>query len=39
MTEARDKIKAVTGISWQPILEYAEKLGLGNREYSIEKVD
>lgn len=36
--DAEDKIKAVTGIRWQPILEHAEKLGLGTREYVIEEV-
>jgi uncharacterized Fe-S center protein len=36
---AQDKIRAVTGIRWQPILEHAERLGLGNREYDLENVE
>ena len=36
---AQDKINAVTGIRWQPILEHAERLGLGNRNYALENVD
>jgi uncharacterized Fe-S center protein len=36
---AKDKLKAVTGIRWQPILEHAVKLGLGSREYILEKVE
>jgi uncharacterized Fe-S center protein len=35
---AEDKIKAVTGIRWQAILEHAEKLGLGSRKYTVEEV-
>jgi len=36
---AKDKLHAVTGIRWQPILEHAVTLGLGNREYELEKVE
>ncbi len=37
--QAEDKIKAVTGIGWQPILEHAEELGIGSRKYALENVD
>jgi uncharacterized Fe-S center protein len=37
--EAEDKIAAVTGIKWEPILVHAEKLGLGRRNYKLEEVE
>ena len=37
--DAQDKINAISGIRWQPILEHAERLGLGNRKYALENVD
>jgi len=30
---ARDKIRAVTGVNWEPILEYGQRIGLGSRRY------
>ncbi|UCG39696.1 MAG: DUF362 domain-containing protein [bacterium] len=36
---AKDKLLAVTGIVWEPILEHAERLGLGRRDYHLETVD
>jgi uncharacterized Fe-S center protein len=36
--EAVDKLLAVTGIQWEPILEHAERLGLGKRDYVLEEV-
>jgi uncharacterized Fe-S center protein len=36
---AEDKLVAVTGIEWDPILEHAEKLGLGKRKYTLEEVE
>lgn len=36
--EAEDKIKAITGIRWQAILDHAERLGLGTRKYTLEEV-
>lgn len=35
---AKDKLLAVTGIHWEPILEHAERLGLGKRKYVLEEV-
>ena len=35
---APDKIIGITGIDWNPILEHAQKLGLGRREYELEEV-
>ena len=29
---ARDKIREVTGVNWEPMLAYAEKIGLGSRK-------
>jgi uncharacterized Fe-S center protein len=37
--EAADKIVAVTGIDWEPILEHAETMGVGRRAYVLENVD
>jgi len=36
--KARDKLLAITGIHWEPILEHAEKLGIGRRQYTLEEV-
>jgi uncharacterized Fe-S center protein len=37
--EAEDKLTAVTGIDWKPMIEHAERLGLGRREYDLEEVE
>jgi uncharacterized Fe-S center protein len=34
-----DKVKAVHGIEWRPILAHGESLGMGSREYRMEEVD
>ncbi len=34
----KDKLLSVTGIDWNPILDHAEKLGLGRREYELVEV-
>jgi uncharacterized Fe-S center protein len=36
---AEDKLKSITGIDWNPILEHAEKIGMGKRSYALEKID
>lgn len=36
--DAGDKLFAVTGIHWEPILKHAEKMGLGSRKYVLEEV-
>jgi len=35
---AKDKLFSITGVAWNPILEHAQKLGLGRREYELEEV-
>jgi len=35
---AKDKLFAVTGVHWEPILAHAEELGLGRRKYEIVEV-
>ncbi len=31
----KDKFHAITGVNWEPLLEYGEKLGLGSRHISL----
>ena len=37
--ESEDKLRSVTGIDWEPILKHAESIGMGSRNYELEKID
>ncbi len=30
-----DKIRAVTGVNWEPLLDYGQEIGLGSRDYEL----